>query len=75
MVLEYTGTFEEDGEQQDIFKTLKENGVNAVRVRVWNNPKDENGNSYGGGHNDLETAITIGQRATDSGMNVLIEFH
>lgn len=67
--------YNEDGEQQDIFKTLKENGVNAVRVRVWNNPKDENGNSYGGGHNDLETAITIGQRATDYGMNVLIDFH
>lgn len=67
--------YNEDGEQQDIFRTLKENGVNAVRIRVWNDPWDENKNSYGGGHNDLETAIAIGQRATDYGMEVLIDFH
>lgn len=67
--------YNEDGAQQDIFQTLKESGVNAVRIRVWNDPWDENGNSYGGGHNDLKTAITIGQRATDYGMSVLIDFH
>ena len=27
-----------DGEEQDVFKTLAENGVNYIRVRVWNNP-------------------------------------
>lgn len=67
--------YNEDGEQQDIFRTLKENGVNAVRIRVWNDPWDDEGNSYGGGHNDLDTAIAIGQRATDYGMSVLIDFH
>lgn len=67
--------YNEDGEEQDIFRTLKENGVNAVRIRVWNDPWDANGNSYGGGHNDVETAIAIGQRATSYGMEVLIDFH
>ncbi|MDE5819463.1 MAG: glycosyl hydrolase 53 family protein [Lachnospiraceae bacterium] len=67
--------YNEDGEEQDIFRTLKENGVNAVRIRVWNDPWDANGNSYGGGHNDLATAIAIGQRATSYGMEVLIDFH
>lgn len=67
--------YNEDGEEQDLFRTLKENGVNAVRIRVWNDPWDANGNSYGGGHNDLETAIAIGQRATSYGMEVLIDFH
>lgn len=67
--------YNEDGEEQDLFRTLKENGVNAVRIRVWNDPWDANGNSYGGGHNDLETAIAIGQRATSYGMDVLIDFH
>ncbi len=65
----------ENGQVQDIFRTLKENGVNAVRIRVWNDPADANGNSYGGGHNDLDTAIAIGQRATSYGMEVLIDFH
>ena len=67
--------YNEDGRQQDIFQTLKENGVNSVRIRVWNDPWDEAKNSYGGGHNDLDTAIAIGQCATDYGMSVLIDFH
>lgn len=67
--------YNEDGEVQDIFRTLKESGVNAVRIRVWNDPWDADGNSYGGGHNDLNTAIAIGQRATSYGMEVLIDFH
>lgn len=63
------------GEVQDIFQTLKEHGINYVRVRVWNDPYDEAGNSYGGGNNDVATAIEIGRRATEHGMQVLVNFH
>lgn len=64
-----------DGNEQDVFKTLAENGVNTIRVRVWNDPFDENGNGYGGGNNDIETAIEIGKRATQYGMQLLVDFH
>ncbi|MGN1207720.1 MAG: glycosyl hydrolase 53 family protein, partial [Eubacteriales bacterium] len=64
-----------DGNEQDVFKTLAENGVNTIRVRVWNNPYDENGNGYGGGNNDIEKAIEIGKRATKYGMKLLVDFH
>lgn len=64
-----------NGNEQDIFKTLKQSGVNYVRVRVWNDPVDSNGNSYGGGANDLETAIEIGKRATENGLKMLVDFH
>ena len=64
-----------DGEEQDVFKTLAEAGVNYIRLRVWNDPYDENGNGYGGGNNDLKTAIELGKRATDNGMKVSIDFH
>ena len=30
-----------------------------IRVRVWNNPYDSNGNGYGGGNNDVATAKKI----------------
>jgi arabinogalactan endo-1,4-beta-galactosidase len=63
------------GEVQDIFKTLADSGVNYVRVRVWNDPFDSNGNGYGGGNNDLATAIEIGKRATENGMKLLVDFH
>jgi arabinogalactan endo-1,4-beta-galactosidase len=42
---------------------------------VWNDPYDENGNGYGGGNNDLATAIALGKRATQYGMKVCIDFH
>lgn len=57
------------------FKQLKEAGVNYIRIRVWNNPYDSEGNGYGGGNNDLEKAKVIGKFATDAGMKVLIDFH
>lgn len=37
------------GEEQDVFQTLAEGGVNYIRLRVWSDPYDENGNGYGGG--------------------------
>ena len=64
-----------EGEQQDVFKTLAESGINMIRVRVWNDPYDENGNGYGGGNCDIETAVEIGKRATKYGMKLLVNFH
>lgn len=64
-----------DGEEQDVFMTLAQSGVNYIRLRVWNDPYDENGNGYGGGNNDVPTAIELGKRATKYGMKVCIDFH
>lgn len=62
-------------DNQGFFDLLASSGVNYVRVRVWNSPYDEKGNAYGGGNNDIDTAIAIGQYATKAGMKVLIDFH
>ena len=64
-----------EGEEQDVFKTLAESGVNYIRLRVWNDPFDKNGMGYGGGNNDVKTAIELGKRATLYGMKVCIDFH
>lgn len=63
------------GEVQDIFQTLKEHGINYVRVRVWNDPYDAEGRPYGGGNNDLAAAVKIGKRATAQGMKLCANFH
>lgn len=63
------------GEEQDVFQTLAQSGVNYIRVRVWNDPYDENGNGYGGGNCDINTAVEIGKRATQYGMKLLVDFH
>ncbi|MDD6157549.1 MAG: glycosyl hydrolase 53 family protein [Lachnospiraceae bacterium] len=70
--------YNEDGEALDgqgFFDLLAQGGTNYIRLRVWNNPYDTNGNGYGGGNNDLEAAKVMGQYATNAGMKVLIDFH
>ena len=62
-------------DKQGFFNLLADSGVNWIRVRVWNNPYDANGNGYGGGDNDLDKAIEIGKLATNAGMKVLVDFH
>lgn len=64
-----------NGNVQDIFTLLKDAGVNYIRVRVWNDPYDSNGNGYGGGNSDINTAIELGKRATEAGMKLLVDFH
>ena len=49
--------------------------MNYIRVRIWNDPFDANGNGYGGGNCDIENAVAIGKRATQYGMKLLVNFH
>ncbi len=60
---------------QGFFTLLAESGINWVRLRVWNDPWDAEGHSYGGGANDLHAALVMGQWATNAGLRVLIDFH
>ncbi|MCD7883618.1 MAG: glycosyl hydrolase 53 family protein [Lachnospiraceae bacterium] len=67
-----------DGNELDeagFFELLADCGVNYVRIRVWNDPYDSEGNSYGGGNCDVDQAIRIGQWATEAGLKVAIDFH
>ena len=75
--LEESGVvFRDDtGAPADLFDVLAEDGVNTVRVRVWNDPFDASGNGYGGGNVDVARAVEIGERATAAGLSVLVDFH
>ena len=64
-----------DGTEKDVYEILSNNGINYIRVRVWNDPFDADGNGYGGGNCDIENAIAIGKRATKAGMKLLVNFH
>lgn len=67
--------YNENGAEQDALKIFSDAGINYIRLRVWNDPYDENGNGYGGGNNDIPAAIVLGKRATEYGMKVCIDFH
>ncbi len=59
----------------EYFTFLKSRGVNYIRLRVWNDPYDSDGNGYGGENNDLASVITMGKWASEAGLKVLIDFH
>lgn len=76
------------GEEEDIFQIIKDNGVNYVRIRLWNNPTyeedqyDKNGkltakkgDKMGGGDNTVETDIRIAKRIKAAGLKFMLDFH
>lgn len=64
-----------DGKPQDCLEILKDSGFNYVRVRLWVDPYDDSGNTYGAGHNDLKTTLTLAKRAKSLGLKFLLDFH
>lgn len=65
----------EDGKEKDILDIMKEHDVDTIRLRLWNDPKSEEGEPYGAGNNDLAETIAIGKKVTDAGFGVLLNFH
>ncbi|WP_062515955.1 glycosyl hydrolase 53 family protein [Demequina gelatinilytica] len=63
------------GKPRDLFRVLADAGVTDVRIRVWNDPFDSDGNGYGGGTVDAARAVEIGKRATKAGLGVTVDFH
>ena len=58
--------------QQDLLATLKENGMDAVRLRVWvNPPADASGKVY----NDIDDVVRRAQLVKAAGMKLMIDFH
>ena len=67
--------YDYNNNENDVYKILAESGLNYIRVRIWNDPFDKDGNGYGGGNCDIENAITVGKRATANKMKLLVNFH
>ena len=67
--------YDYDGTEKDVYEILSQNGINYIRVRIWNDPFDAKGNGYGGGNCDIDNAVAIGKRATAYGMKLLVNFH
>ncbi len=64
-----------DGKETDLFRILADQGITHIRVRIWNHPFDDEGNGFGGGNCDIDTAVEIGKRAAACGMKLIADFH
>ena len=56
-----------DGKAEDLFAILKEQGMDAIRLRAWVNPQD--------GWNGTADLVAKAKRAQAAGMRVMIDFH
>jgi len=74
-VEENGGKFYDYGVERDCLEILRDYGVNWIRLRIWNDPTDENGEPLGGGNNDLARTVEIAARAKALGLKFLLDFH
>ncbi len=65
----------DDGKETDILDIMKKYDVDTIRIRIWNDPWSETGESYGAGENDPGTSLAIAKKVTDAGFGVLMNFH
>ncbi len=64
-----------EGRETDVFRLLRDCGITHIRVRVWNDPYDDEGYGYGGGNCDPSRAAEIGKRAADCGLKLIVDLH
>ncbi len=69
------GRFYDHGVEKDALDILQSYGVNALRLRLWNDPYSEDGRPYGAGTNDLPRTIELAKRAKAHHMDVLLNLH
>ena len=50
--------------RESLLKVLSDNGVNYIRIRIWNDPYNENGETYGGGASDVENGLKIAKESS-----------
>jgi arabinogalactan endo-1,4-beta-galactosidase len=67
--------YRDRGVEKDLLELLSGYGVNAVRLRLWNDPRSRSGEGYGGGGNDLATTAALARRVRARGMDLLLDFH
>lgn len=61
-----------DGRCVDAFELLKENGINAVRLRIWNDPGQYKESK---GYCNLEHTLEMAKKIKAYGMNFMLDFH
>ena len=61
-----------DGSNMDPFDLMKKYGVNAVRLRLWNNPENV---EEAKGYCDLEHTISMAKRIKEHDMSFMLDFH
>ena len=61
-----------DGAEMEPFALIKKYGVNAIRLRIWNNPENV---KESGGYCSLDHTLKMAKKIQENGMSFLLDFH
>lgn len=61
-----------EGQEMDAFELCRQNGVNSIRLRIWNEPEIV---PEAKGYCSLEHTIAMAKRIKEKGMHFLLDFH
>lgn len=64
--------YDADGNKKEVWELLKENGVNSIRLRIWNEPDNV---TESGGYCSLEQTIAMAKLIKQNGMSFFLDFH
>ncbi len=65
-----------DGDKRvDPLDEFRKNGVDCMRIRVWNNPYDTDGHPYLGGTCNIDNYIKLGRLAKGKGYRLMMDLH
>lgn len=65
-----------DGEREiDPLDAFRHNGVDWMRIRVWNDPRSESGEPYLAGTCDLDHYVRLATLAKSKGYRILMDLH
>lgn len=67
--------FSDHSGSRDAMTVLRDHGANLVRLRLWNDPASEDGESYGAGECDFSHTAELARRAKELGMAWMLDFH
>lgn len=73
--LEAGARYYDGGAEIDPLEAFRANGVDWMRIRVWNDPFSPDGEPYLGGGNDFDSYIRLAGLAKSKGYKLLLDFH
>ncbi|MDE6108629.1 MAG: glycosyl hydrolase 53 family protein [Oscillospiraceae bacterium] len=59
----------------DPLEALRKNGVDCMRIRLWNHPYSAEGTPYLGGTCDLENFLKLSHLAEEKGYRIMLDLH
>ena len=60
-----------EGREQDLLQTLKDFGINSIRLRTWVEPSED----PHAGHCSREETLALARLCRDAGFRIMIDFH